>query len=62
MALLLKLAVADPKKYRDEAAKLRQEAAEISDVETRRTMLDIAGLYDRMADTLAKQRHGPEAG
>ncbi len=36
--------MAETKKYRDEAAKLRKEAAEISYVEMRRTMLNIARL------------------
>jgi hypothetical protein len=52
--------MADPKKYRGEAERLRKEAAETAHVQTRQTMLDIAKLYDKMADTLAKPRHGPE--
>jgi hypothetical protein len=44
----------DPKKYRDEAERLRREADETNDLKMQRTMLDIAGLYERMADALAK--------
>jgi hypothetical protein len=47
-----------PAKYRDEAARLRKEAAETSHVETKKTMLGIAELYDRLAGTLEKQREG----
>jgi hypothetical protein len=50
--------MADPTKYRDEAARLRKEAAETSHVETKKTMLGIAELYDRLAGTLEKQREG----
>jgi hypothetical protein len=49
--------MAEPKKYRDEAERLRREAEASHDPDLRRTMLDIAGLYDRMAETLAKRRH-----
>jgi hypothetical protein len=48
--------MADPQKYRDEAERLRREAADTADVDARRTMLDIAKLYDRLAETLARQR------
>jgi hypothetical protein len=53
--------MADPKKYRDEAERLRNEAAETNDGETRETMLNIAKLYDRLAQTLAKQRGKPKS-
>jgi hypothetical protein len=46
--------MADSKNFRDEAARLRQEAAATHDPELQRTMLDIAGLFERMADELAK--------
>jgi len=52
--------MADPKKYRDQAERLRKEADETADPDHQRTMLDIARLYDRMADTLAKQRQEPK--
>jgi hypothetical protein len=48
--------MADPKKYRDEAERLRKEAAESADPEMRGTMLDIAELYRRMAETLERHR------
>jgi hypothetical protein len=54
--------MAEPKKFRDAAERLRKEAAEVSHVETRRTMLKIAKLYDQVADTLAKQRQQPKSG
>jgi hypothetical protein len=54
--------MADPKKYRDEAERLRREAEDSHDPHLRRTMLDIAGLYDRMAETLAKRRPEPKSG
>jgi hypothetical protein len=54
------LRVADPKKYSDEAERVRREAAETSQVDIQRTMLDIAKLYDRLSETLARQRQGPK--
>ncbi len=54
--------MADPKKYRDEAERLRKEADETGDTETRQTMLDIAALYERVAETLSKQRQRPKNG
>jgi len=51
--------VADPQKYRDEAERLRREAEDSLDPDMRRTLLDIAGLYERMADALAKQHRDP---
>jgi hypothetical protein len=48
--------MADPKKYHDEAERLRKDAAETIDVDARKTMIDIAKLYDRLADTLSRQR------
>jgi hypothetical protein len=53
--------MADPKKYHDEAERLRREAAGSHDPEIQRAMLDIAGLYQRMADTL-ERRAKPENG
>jgi hypothetical protein len=54
--------MADSKKFRDAAERLRKEAAEVSHVETRRTMLKIARLYDQVADTLTRQRREPKSG
>jgi hypothetical protein len=51
--------MADPKKYRDEAERLRKEAAESADPEIRGTMLDIAELYHRLAETLERHRREP---
>jgi hypothetical protein len=47
--------MADSKKYREESERLRQEAAATSDSELQLMMFDIAALYERMADTLAKR-------
>jgi len=52
--------MAEPKKYRDEAARLRREAAETSHGETQATMLSIAKLYERLAEMLAKQLRAPK--
>jgi hypothetical protein len=54
--------MADPRKYRDEAKRLREEATATAHVETRETMLTIAQLYERLADTLTKQRQGDTTG
>jgi hypothetical protein len=48
--------MADPKRYRDEAERLRKEAAESDHSAIRGTMLDIAELYLRMAETLEKHK------
>jgi hypothetical protein len=52
--------MADSKKYWDEAERLRREAEDSHDPDLRRTMLDIAGLHDRMAETLTKRRPEPK--
>ena len=54
--------MADSKKYRDEAERLRKEAAESADPEIRGTMLDIAELYHRMAETLERHRQQSKTG
>jgi hypothetical protein len=51
--------MADPKKYRDEAERLREEASESADPEIRGTMLDIAELYHRLAEALERHRREP---
>src|SRR5258708_416384 len=56
------LRMADPNKYRDEAERLRREAAENDSHDVRGTMLDIAELYYRLAETLEKQRREPKTG
>lgn len=48
--------MADPKKYRDEAERLRKEAAETKDRDHQRMILDIAKLYDRLAGHTEKRR------
>ena len=48
--------MADPRKYREEAERLRKEADEASHPETRGMMLDIAELYERLARAIAKRR------
>jgi hypothetical protein len=55
-AALLSSPMADPQKCRDEAERLRKEAAESDSHHVRGTMLDIAELYYRLAETLEKQR------
>jgi len=51
----------DPKKYRDEAERLRREAIETPDRNERGTMIEVADLYDRLADTLERQQHQPKS-
>jgi hypothetical protein len=51
----------DSKKYRDEAERLRSEAMQTDHRETRSTMIEIADLYDRMAETLEKHRPRPKS-
>jgi hypothetical protein len=52
--------MADAKKYRDEAERMRREAIETPDRDIRGTMIEVADLYDRLADTLEKQRRQPK--
>jgi hypothetical protein len=52
--------MADAKKYRDEAERLRREAIETPDRDIRGTMIEVADLCDRLADTLEKHRHQPK--
>jgi hypothetical protein len=54
--------MADPKKFRDKAERLRKEAAETPYVEARRILLYVATLDDQMDDTLAKQGREPKTG
>jgi hypothetical protein len=48
--------MADPQKYRDEAEQLRSQAGETYDPELREKILEIARLYDRLADSIEKRR------
>jgi hypothetical protein len=48
--------MADPKKYRDEAERLRKEAAEAPDFNVRRQILQIAKLYDRLSESIEKRQ------
>jgi hypothetical protein len=45
----------DPKKYRDEAERLRRETAGTTHRDIRGTMIEVAELYDRLADILERQ-------
>ena len=51
--------MADPKKYRDEAERLRREAAETPDIDLRRQILRIARPYDRLAENIEKRKSSP---
>jgi hypothetical protein len=51
---------ADPQKYRDKAERLRREALQSDQPDIRSTMVDVAELYDRLADRLKRQQ-GQEA-
>jgi hypothetical protein len=42
-------------KYREEAARLRQEAENTTHPENRQQLLDIAALYDRLAKAMERQ-------
>jgi hypothetical protein len=48
--------MADPMKYRDEAARLRVEALATPDHEVMETILKVAHLYERLADQIEKRR------
>jgi hypothetical protein len=48
-----------PQKYRDEAKRLRLEAAFVASPEVSRQMLDIAGQYDRLAASIELLRKYP---
>jgi hypothetical protein len=52
--------VADPKKYRDEAERLRMEALWVKDPEHRALVLKMAALYDRLAAHAEKMRRDAE--
>jgi hypothetical protein len=52
--------MAEHRKYRDEAERLRKEAMQTDHRESRSTMIEIADLYDRMAETLEKQQRKPK--
>jgi len=51
--------MAGPETYREEAERLRKEAIRTSNRHIRGTMIEVADLYDRLADILEKQRHDP---
>ena len=48
--------MADSKKYRDEAEHLRREAAETTHRDIRGTMIEVAELYDRLANILEQRQ------
>jgi hypothetical protein len=51
--------MSDPKKYRDRAERLRKEATGTPNRDIRGTMIEVADLYDRLADILERQRRYP---
>ena len=51
--------MADPKKYRDRAERLRKVAIGTFNRDIRGTMIEVAELYDRLADILERQRRHP---
>jgi hypothetical protein len=51
--------MSDPKKYRDRAERLRKEAIGTPNRDVRGTMIEVADLYDRLADILERQRRHP---
>jgi hypothetical protein len=51
--------VADPKKYRDQAERLRKEADEITDPVQKRITRKLAELYDSLALHTEQGREGP---
>jgi hypothetical protein len=48
----------DPERYRQRAEEWRQRAAEVPEGRTRRSYLEIAEGYERLADLLESQRQG----
>jgi len=44
--------VADPKKYRDQAAKLRHDVEDVQSPVVKRQMLEIAPHYERLAKSV----------
>ena len=46
----------DPKKCRDKAARLREEATQTDHRDVRSTMIEVAELHDRLAETLERRR------
>jgi hypothetical protein len=50
--------MADPQKYRDRAARLREEAERAIDPETRAQLLAIALQYEKLAEGLERRRIG----
>jgi hypothetical protein len=50
-----------PKKYSDEAERLRNEAAESGDHDVRGTLLDIAELYYRLAEKAERHQREPKS-
>ena len=50
--------MADPQKYRDEAARLRREAEDVKEDDVKLQMLDLAAQYEKMAEGVAQKRIG----
>jgi hypothetical protein len=51
--------MAGPEKYHEEAERLRKEAMQTSNRHIRGTMIEVADLYDRLADIQENQRRHP---
>jgi len=51
-----RIIMADPRKYRDEVERLRKEAAKAVQGNHKTTLLQIAQLYDALADGAEKRR------
>jgi hypothetical protein len=51
--------MADPQKYRDEAKRLRREAALVTSPVVQRQMLDIPDQYDQLAKSVEAARRDP---
>ena len=54
----LEFAMADPEKYRQQAARIRGEAARLTDAVQRQKLLDLAQLFERLADQVEKRKSG----
>jgi hypothetical protein len=48
--------MANPNKYRDEAARLRRDAENVQSAVIKRQMLEIAAQYERLAESVESSR------
>jgi hypothetical protein len=51
--------MAEPQKYRDDAARLRRETGAVKDPEVRSQILDIAAQYERLAASIEARKKDP---